>query len=139
MSMSRPYPPPPLSIPPPVPPSESRSKSSPSCSHHRLATLHPGLHFAARHRSIMGLVIISYENFLLAERNLGLHLLQSCLFHRILQQGIDPCSVPYSLGLPTHQLARKYVVEYSQKPTNVQCHDPRLLPINHDQLNHLFV
>ena len=40
------------------------STSTPYCYHHRLDTLGPGLHPAARHRSIMGLVAINCNTML---------------------------------------------------------------------------
>ena len=70
---------------------------------------------------------------------MGLHLLQSHPPFRIIKQGIDPYTISPSPRLPPCQREDHPVVESAQNLPNVGCHHPCLLPVYHDQLNHLQV
>ena len=76
------------------------------------------------------------RDYVMEEGGIGLHLLQSRLCHCVLQKGIYPYSVHSSTRLPPYHPACHPVVESAQNPPNTGGRDPRLRPLNHDQLNH---
>ena len=68
----------------------------------------------------------------LAAVDVGLHLLKSCLYHSVLQKGIEPYSAPSSPRLSPRQPTGHPLVESAQNPPNVRCCDPRLQPVKND-------
>ena len=75
------------------------------------------------------------ERFLVAG-DIGLHLLQSRLFHRVLQRGVYPHYVPPFPRLPPCQPEGHLVVGSSQHPTNARYHHSHLGPVQQGCMNH---
>ena len=86
------------------------------------------VHNGPGHNKICDRVLVSGD--------IGVHLLQSRLFHRVLQRGVYPHSVPTFPRLPLCQPVGHPVVVSSQHPPNAWYHHSRLGPIKQDRLNH---
>ena len=72
----------------------------------------------------------------LEEGDLSLHLLQTCLRHRILHRGLLPVSVLPLPWLLSHQPAGHPMVETAQHPLHMRHQEPCLLPVYQHRFHH---